>query len=373
MTPTDPPRLDDEAIMRLLRDADQLRGWTPPPLGMTPAEIRQASYPRTGFLRRAARPMTDPRPTRRTWMATLAAGGTLAVVAALGITAAVVPTAIRPTPAATPSPPAPSVRLVANTPAPLDLPDTSEPAADILRGLAAGLKTPATTPRGQVTYIHLQEWTIDTTTDNPVTAAQVNAEDRKVWWTPNRKGFTRITYLPAQKAGQQRADHLDQLPATARTYEYRDTPGKGPGQEGISVLVPRPSADPAELAHQLAATHVGTTGPQYTVRAVAGLYRMHHLNTAQRAAVLTVLADSGLRYWGSVTDRAGRTGLAFGIDSTGASAATTRDLLIIDPTTAALLSHEEVALTTAPRVLTSAPAVVHYTLYLANRKVTTMP
>jgi hypothetical protein len=77
-----------------------------------------------------------------------------------------------------------------------------------------------------------------------------------------------------------------------------------------------------------------------------------------------VLADTdGLTDRGEVTDRAGRRGVAFSVDS---DAGATRDIVVFDPATGQLLSYERVVLVSPPRTAVRAPAVVTYVLYLAR-------
>lgn len=346
----------DEADARqMLRDADPLRNVALPPMKLTAEEIRRQVD--SGHARLPSRQVRfklylAQQRLRGRWRLRLAAA--TVVTAVVGVVAAVV---IAPEAA------------MANTPALLDLPSTSRPAGDQLQQIAAqaahGAAPPTSLP---VTYVHLQTWSIDTTATDARTAAQVFAQDRQTWRAPDFSGLTWISDLPAQKPGSRRADYIDALPATSATRRERD------GRGGLHVPIVDPSRDPATLEEQLAVDQPTANGQQFTVRAIANLYRYHALDARQRIAALTVLArTTDLRYRGHTTDRAGRVGLAFSIDSGTPEDGVIEDVLVIDPTTGALLSHEQVALTKAPRDITPAPAVISYTLYLANEKVTTTP
>ncbi|MEU7609392.1 hypothetical protein [Micromonospora sp. NPDC049204] len=90
------------------------------------------------------------------------------------------------------------------------------------------------------------------------------------------------------------------------------------------------------------------------------------LNPAQRAAVLTLLADlPGITVTGTVTgaDRAGRTGEAFSI-TTDAHGLPTQYTMIVDPRSGALLGYEEVLTTTAGKLNVTIPAMIAYRSYL---------
>jgi hypothetical protein len=139
---------------------------------------------------------------------------------------------------------------------------------------------------------------------------------------------------------------------TITTYE----PGKVP------VVVDAPSAHAPLLAFQLADLHPLGEGPRGMLRAVADLCRTHHLDRAQRAAALQVLADTdGVDYRGMVVDRSGRRGVAVSVDSDGGA---TRDVAVFDPGAGRLLSYERVELVGAATSPSRSPALVAYVLYL---------
>ncbi|BCB88348.1 hypothetical protein Psuf_056610 [Phytohabitans suffuscus] len=183
--------------------------------------------------------------------------------------------------------------------------------------------------------------------------AHPTSRDERLWWAADRSGRAETTALskpppvPVRAApGASAAD------AIITTYE----PGKVP------VVVDAPSAQAPLLAFQLADRHPLTEGPRGMLRAVADLYQSHHLDPAQRAAALQVLADTdGIDYRGTVVDRSGRSGVAVSVDSDGGA---TRDVAVFDPGAGQLLSYERVELVGAATSPSRSPALVAYVLYL---------
>ena len=134
----------------------------------------------------------------------------------------------------------------------------------------------------------------------------------------------------------------------------------------MPVVVDAPSAEAPLLAFQLADRHPLSEGPRGVLRAVADLYRSHHLDPAQCAAALRVLADTeGIDYRGMVVDRGGRRGIAVSVDSEGGA---TRDVAVFDPGAGRLLSYERVESVGAPTSPSRSPALVAYVLYLSSGK-----
>ncbi|WKU03245.1 hypothetical protein [Micromonospora sp. HUAS LYJ1] len=113
------------------------------------------------------------------------------------------------------------------------------------------------------------------------------------------------------------------------------------------LRVPNPSTDSQELSRQLlvdqGAAPGSRAGSLATVRGIANLNKEHCLGSAQRAAVLRVLAGlPGLVFRDWSMDATGRQGLAFSIDGEAREKAVgTRDTLVIDPDHGALLFHEQ--------------------------------
>jgi hypothetical protein len=84
-----------------------------------------------------------------------------------------------------------------------------------------------------------------------------------------------------------------------------------------------------------------------------------------RAAVLRYLAATpGLTVTGPVTDRRGRNGIGFSIES-AYSGLPTRYTLIIDPRDGRLLDDEQMLTTSAGKLNVTVPAIIGYTVLLS--------
>ena len=124
---------------------------------------------------------------------------------------------------------------------------------------------------------------------------------------------------------------------------------------------------PEILAGQLASAGGPLPGPEHYLRAIATMFKNHCLDNAQRAAVVRILVDTdGLQFHPGVVDRAGRAGVAVSATSPSpAAGGELRDLLVFNPQTGALLSHEQVLHVSTPRSAARQSAVFSYVVYLA--------
>jgi hypothetical protein len=356
----------DEVVRQVVLAVNPVRDLPVPPPRATSAELRARAE-----ARHAGRPATKPHtverlpgpiPTRFTWRAMrpsrwvlpAAVGATVAAVAALGAVGGGLVTsggAADETPVAGQSPPMVPASAPAGTPSPLALPAAGDPPAarTHLVALAKAVgRAPAAPEVGAYTYVHVQTWTAGRSR-----GARPISRDERLWWAADRSGRTETTALsqppPAPVPAAAGASTSD---TTITTYE----PGK------VSVVVDSPSTQAPVLAFQLADRHPLKEGPRGMLRAVADLYRSHHLDPVQRAAALQVLADTdGIDYQGTVVDRSGRSGVAVSVDSDGG---TTRDVAVFDPGAGRLLSYERVALVGAATSPSRSPALVAYVLYL---------
>ncbi|HEV2891310.1 MAG TPA: CU044_5270 family protein [Frankiaceae bacterium] len=105
-----------------------------------------------------------------------------------------------------------------------------------------------------------------------------------------------------------------------------------------------------------------------------GLYRVwttKAIEPDESAALLRALADQpGILYRGGVTDRAGRRGVAFTLDTEPGTERHERRVLVLDEGTGAFLEFEEEARTGTDLPLdVPAPAVTSVTMLLANTRV----
>ncbi|WP_173033089.1 hypothetical protein [Phytohabitans flavus] len=245
-----------------------------------------------------------------------------------------------------------------DTPSPLVLSTVGDPSAT--RAHLVALATVAgrareTTGPGAYAYVHVQSWAAGQSR-----GASPTSRDERLWWAADRSGRAATTVLsqppPVPVPTVPEASTSD---TTITTYK----PGKVP------VVVDAPSVQAPLLAFQLADQQPLSEGPRGVLRAVADLYRSHHLDPAQRAAALKVLADTdGVDYRGTVVDRSGRSGIAVSVDSDGGA---TRDVAVFDPRAGRLLSYERVELVGAATSPSRSPALVAYVLYLNSGRTET--
>ncbi|MEJ7690755.1 MAG: CU044_5270 family protein [Nocardioidaceae bacterium] len=128
------------------------------------------------------------------------------------------------------------------------------------------------------------------------------------------------------------------------------------------------SADPATLAAQLSAGHT-QQGAAGRFDAVVDAYRQMPIGPPARAAILRYLAGTdGIASVGSVTDRIGREGLGFTLNS-DYSGLPTRYMVVISPTTGELLDYEETLTGDAGKLNVQTPAVVNYIVWKDARYV----
>jgi hypothetical protein len=357
----------DEVVRQIVLAANPVRDLPVPPPRATSAELRARAE-----ARHAGRPAARLRAVKRLvstvpasfvwraarssrWALPAAAGATVAAVVVLGAAGAGLVTAggTAHTPPADGPPPMIPASAPADTPGPLAISTAGDPptARSHLAALAKVAGLAAAAPgSGAYTYVHVQTWTAGRSR-----GARPIARDERLWWAADRSGRAETTALsqppPVPEPAAPGASTSD---TTITTYE----PGK------VSVVVDSPSAQAPLLAFQLADRHPLKEGPRGVLRAVADLYRTHHLDPAQRAAALQVLADTdGIDYRGTVVDRSGRSGVAVSVDSDGG---TTRDVAIFDPGAGRLLSYERVALVGAATSPSRSPALVAYVLYLSS-------
>jgi hypothetical protein len=124
--------------------------------------------------------------------------------------------------------------------------------------------------------------------------------------------------------------------------------------------------DPGLLAARWNNTQPLSSGPQYTLRALADMNLWRSPDRAVRAAAITVLKDTdGINYHGNITDRAERTGIAVSATSDNGG---TRDLIILDPHTGELLAYEKAAMRDSGKLGITGPTVLSYRLDLAHTR-----
>jgi len=173
---------------------------------------------------------------------------------------------------------------------------------------------------GPYTYIHRKLWTSRPGAEPG--SEDVDLDDVRLWWSPSGSGHRIETRTPAH---QQYPEPPDDVQFTS---------------DDLHIPIPEPSSDPDRLAVQLDAEEGGATGAGAVMRAIDTMNDWHHLDAAQRAAVLELLAQTpGISYRGQFIDLESRSGVAFSADTDNGSSVT-RDTLSFDASNGALLAHE---------------------------------
>lgn len=239
--------------------------------------------------------------------------------------------------------PSPPTAAPSGVPAllPLQFPDGRTPARPVLRTLAQmAAAAPDPAAKGKYAYLRMQQWSADTTPSPSYTKDAAAPVEERLWCAADGSGR-----------------RIESGEGFTKTLTY------GPGE--LSVAIAEPAEQPEILAGQMHA-YDQSAAPRSLVLTAAEMFRWHPLRSAQRAALIQVLADTdGLIDRGEVTDRAGRRGRAVSVDTTSAGSST-RDILVFDPATGRLLDYEQVLLS---RPNSSAPVLLSYTLFLEATRV----
>lgn len=206
-------------------------------------------------------------------------------------------------------------------PSPTHLPESTS-ARQALEAVTVGPSGCDAIP-GRFAYVHLLQWASDTTVAGNNATTRIVLFEEQRWPADDASGRVIRSRYPR---GQQ--------PTDDSTYK----PGELDGPIGPIAT------DPVALSAHIDATQPRFLGPTAVIRGLVSLLGWRTPNQAARTAVITVLRDTpGVAYHGSVTDRAGRTGVGVSATLDGI-----RFLLILNPTTGELLAYERAALTPPP-------------------------
>lgn len=239
---------------------------------------------------------------------------------------------------------------LAATPTPLSyqpLPVGSDPRALLDQIAQLTLSLPDDTGTGRYAHLTSRGWNLWTSVDGKRVTSQVVPVRTESWISADGAGRT-ITTI---EAPGRRAEPKDE----------RFGPGELAGSQALRSL----SSDDLLLAQQLALGHPAQNGPAERLVAIKDTYNQVPVPPAVRAAIVRYLAATPtLTATGTVTDRAGRTGLAFSVDS-DYSGLPTRYTLIVDPSNGQLLASEDTLTTSAGALHVPVPSVISYTTHLS--------
>ncbi|MDV3220438.1 hypothetical protein [Intrasporangium sp.] len=130
------------------------------------------------------------------------------------------------------------------------------------------------------------------------------------------------------------------------------------------IFPERLAEDESGLREQLAQAHpIDQLGTAELFVALTDLAKEQTPTPAARAALLGLLAEpDDVRALGAMTDRDGRPGRAFAVDSE-LSGLPTRYVLIVDPLTGRVLASEQILTERAGKLAVEVPAVVSYAVF----------
>jgi hypothetical protein len=242
---------------------------------------------------------------------------------------------------------------------------TNHPSAEsVLNQLAArAARTAGPARTGDSEHWRTQSWGLWTriADDAPVTSAVV-PQQTETWRRPD--GSTHIVTVNRPPVFRSNADR--------ERWQDDGSPGKGADRhvdefeaaDASRMWQSPPPTDVNALRRYLEIGHPTKNGPAEVLVAVEDLNRDRVLEPAVRSAILRLLAQLKiLQYDGAVTDRAGRAGHAFSLESKY-SGLPTRYTVIFSADTGGLIADEQVLTTTAGKLNVAIPAVIGYTLYL---------
>lgn len=214
---------------------------------------------------------------------------------------------------------------------------------DLLKSIAARTAAlPDDTGTGRYRHLETQGWYLNTSVSHGQGTSWVEPQRNSTWVAEDGSG--RLVRTSTSPGGA--TQHEDE----------RLAPGE------LSVIPPYP-ANPAALKRILDRN----TSPNGPFDAIRTAYLDQPLPPAVRAAMLRYLGEiNDLKVAGEVTDRAGRRGIGFSLDS-DAGGLPTRETLIFDPDTGKLLGDEEILTKDAGKLNVRIPSVISYTVFLSAR------
>ena len=206
---------------------------------------------------------------------------------------------------------------------------------------------PADTGTGRYAHLVTDGWSLWTTVDGKRVTSEVVPQSGESWTAEDGSGrVVETTEEPGERP-------------------RREDTRYGPGEQYADPALRSLSADDDELRRQLEVGHPVANGPAERLVAVEDTVRAVPLQPAVRAALLRYLAATrGLSVTGAVTDRAGREGIAFSLDS-DYSGLPTRYTVVVDPGDGRVLASEDTLTTTAGQLDVPIPSVIGYEVHLS--------
>lgn len=226
---------------------------------------------------------------------------------------------------------------------------------DLLETIAARTAAlPDDTGTGQYRHLETQSWSLGSFFGRDRRMSVVIPSRTSAWLAKDGSG-RRVTTHPGLKEVLPKVSVDPRIRARLQD-RVEDLSGEG----GMGALRHYPTERRA-----LAAILDENNSPVGEFDAIQTAYGAQPLTPAVRAAMLRYLADTdGLTVSGKVTDRAGRQGIGFSVESDGAGLPA-RYTMIIDPATGKLLGAERMLTKDAGKLNVPIPSVISYTVYIS--------
>ncbi|WP_406469340.1 CU044_5270 family protein [Streptomyces hirsutus] len=244
------------------------------------------------------------------------------------------------------------------TPTPLKYRNSDVTAAEVLESLAKHTAKLPDDSRTDTTNRFVQDsWSLATTIDGTRVTSAVIPERRETWVAADGSRKWKVRTRPPQFYSEDQRQAWEAAGAVGREPEHHS------GSSGPATGEQPPPQDAAGMRKWLAGAS-GSFGPGEMFSRIHDVYMDHSFSPEQRAAILRELKSAnGIRYRGTVIDRAGRSGAAFSVDSAYSGLATQYSM-VFNRNSGKLLSYEEELTGSAGKLNVKTPAVISYCTYL---------
>lgn len=264
-----------------------------------------------------------------------------------------------------------STSVYASPPAPLLQVATAaagSSAREQLLALAAAAEADtSSSTHGRYAYVATRGWYLDSSVDGSNVDTALFESTNETWVAADGSGRDKRSRAVSDRVNLSVRQKMSALMADLRTNTSDKIIATG---EAGGTWSP-PSNDRAVLEKQLWDGHPKELGSAELMVAVADMNHAWPLSAEQRSAVLRVLADArDIQFVGETTDRSGRRGQLFAVD-TRSFGPLTRVELVFD-SAGNLLDEEHVFLERPTAIDVAVPAVAAYTLFESSGWVDTV-
>ncbi|MGW0939730.1 hypothetical protein [Streptomyces sp. NPDC002666] len=257
-------------------------------------------------------------------------------------------------------PPQPALAM---TPVALNYEATDCSATEMLSKTAERTKSLHENQKSGVTHRFVQDsWSLSTRIDGVQVTSAVIPEHRETWVSPDgSQRWKARTQKPQFQTEKQRKEWQESgaLGDTPKVFSGSSEPADRPAP-------PAPPSSGAEGMRSWLAQGLPRFGSGELFSRIREVYLDHNFSPQQRAAILQVVGSaSDLTCRGKVTDRAGRTGIGYSVNS-AYRGLDTQYTLIFHPENGVLLSYEEELTGSAGALNVKTPAIISYVTYIVH-------